>query len=288
MRNRSPAVLPPYPEGWYAIAFCHEVKRGAPITVNYLGARPTLTRNADGNLSATELPGRYDQLIEEHGAILHFFGHGPSWPLYPAADSHYGTPVCQRWSVQTHPQEVIENTVDMAHFGKVHGYDNIEVVHPICMDGPYLTAHFAVTRQAGLFGPLDPTSVPMQLNIKASGLGYSRVDIKIDKLGLALCQVVMPTPTYGGRVRFHATTQAAPLKLPSAIEKLVPTGLIANLIARIAAVGMRHDVHQDFPIWEHKRYVERPTLVKEDGPIGHYRKWASQFYSPFSLSGAAP
>ncbi len=34
-------------------------------------------------------------------------------------------------------------------------------------------------------------------------------------------------------------------------------------------------------------YLNIPTLVKVDGPIGHYRKWATQFYSPLHLSEAA-
>jgi hypothetical protein len=35
---------------------------------------------------------------------------------------------------------------------------------------------------------------------------------------------------------------------------------------------------QDFPIWEHKLYRERPLLCGADGPIPEFRNWAAQFY----------
>ena len=34
---------------------------------------------------------------------------------------------------------------------------------------------------------------------------------------------------------------------------------------------------QDIPIWEHKRYLERPVLCDGDGPIATYRRWYAQF-----------
>ena len=39
-------------------------------------------------------------------------------------------------------------------------------------------------------------------------------------------------------------------------------------------------IDQDVPIWESKRYRDKPMLCDNDGPIMRYRKWASQFYPP--------
>jgi hypothetical protein len=36
---------------------------------------------------------------------------------------------------------------------------------------------------------------------------------------------------------------------------------------------------QDIPIWENKRYVERPVLTKEERTILDHRAWCTQFYS---------
>jgi nitrite reductase/ring-hydroxylating ferredoxin subunit len=47
---------------------------------------------------------------------------------------------------------------------------------------------------------------------------------------------------------------------------------------------------QDIPIWEHKVMVMRPVLCDGDGPIGVYRRWAKQFYqaepAPAGANGA--
>lgn len=38
-------------------------------------------------------------------------------------------------------------------------------------------------------------------------------------------------------------------------------------------------LEQDIPIWEHKVYWDHPVLCDGDGPIGMFRKWSRQFYS---------
>ena len=44
-------------------------------------------------------------------------------------------------------------------------------------------------------------------------------------------------------------------------------------------------LEQEHPIWENKIYVHPPVLVDGDGPIGVFRRWAKQFYTP--VAGAA-
>ena len=38
-------------------------------------------------------------------------------------------------------------------------------------------------------------------------------------------------------------------------------------------------MEQDIPIWENKCFRPRPLLCDGDGPIGGFRRWASQFYA---------
>ncbi len=39
---------------------------------------------------------------------------------------------------------------------------------------------------------------------------------------------------------------------------------------------------EDIPIWENKRYHQQPVLCDGDGPFPEYRRWMSQFFSPES------
>ena len=48
---------------------------------------------------------------------------------------------------------------------------------------------------------------------------------------------------------------------------------------RKAAPSFSGGVSQDLPIWENKRYVERPIVVKSERKLLEQREWASQFYS---------
>jgi hypothetical protein len=36
---------------------------------------------------------------------------------------------------------------------------------------------------------------------------------------------------------------------------------------------------EDKPIWEHKKFIERPALADTDGPFLQFRQWAAQFYA---------
>ena len=51
------------------------------------------------------------------------------------------------------------------------------------------------------------------------------------------------------------------------------------MVVRFMLGTVVHDVLQDEPIWAHRRPLARPDLVPGDGPIGKFRRWASQFHS---------
>ena len=43
---------------------------------------------------------------------------------------------------------------------------------------------------------------------------------------------------------------------------------------------------EDIAVWNHKTYVDKPLLVKEEADIIKYRRWYSQFYSEHSKTYA--
>jgi hypothetical protein len=60
----------------------------------------------------------------------------------------------------------------------------------------------------------------------------------------------------------------------------------ARIIGRLVMRDIERQVSQDVNIWEHKRYLPTPALVKGDGPILAFRKWARQFYVPDQTDSA--
>jgi hypothetical protein len=192
-----------------------------------------------------------------HGVVLAWFGAGKPWPLAPIEPEHatrrWSRPATRTWRIRTHPQEIIENTVDVAHFVSVHRYRDVEITRPMTTDGPHLRMSYAVRR-----GPMR-----MALDITASGIGYSRVEIDVH--GLRLRTVVMPTPVDDDMTEVRAITQVA-----------VP-GVVGAAIGQVAAIAMGRDFAADIAIWENKVYQDPPRVCAGDGPIGAYRTWARQF-----------
>ena len=86
-----------------------------------------------------------------------------------------------------------------------------------------------------------------------------RLRAQREQLGLSLRRIERPE-------RLH------PLAL------LAPRPLLNQIVARAILAALAHDVRQDIPIWENKRYLERPALAEGDGPVGRFRQWARQFY----------
>jgi len=67
------------------------------------------------------------------------------------------------------------------------------------------------------------------------------------------------------------------LRMAASVRKKRP-GIAYGLLGWFMLSSLAHDAQQDFPIWENKRYVDKPALAAGDGPIGLYRRWAKQFY----------
>jgi len=183
------------------------------------------------------------------------------------------------WKIRTHPAEIIENTVDIGHFSPIHKYEDVSVVKELNYTGCHLNMGYTITRNKGLFGRLDKSRLVADLDINASGVGHSRVEVDEKKLGLQIRYVVMPTPVNNEQVEVRVITQIA---LPentavNLLTKVIPKKVLQKIIAEIAATEMGNDFIPDINIWENKIYVEKPKLAKGDGPIMKYRKWAAKF-----------
>ncbi len=200
-------------------------------------------------------------VCEVGGIVFGWHGGEPTFAL-PALDATGWTSFgVHAWELPGHPQEVTENSVDVGHFAWVHGYRDLAVEAAWAADGATVRLGYGFTRPwvAG-WGSRQ------HIAITVVGLGYSQVDVTIDHLPLRLRLLVLPTPLSDDRLL---------LRVALAVRGVGPVdALLKPLLLRIYA----REVEDDFAIWKHKRYVERPMLAKGDGAIGPYRRWVRQFY----------
>jgi nitrite reductase/ring-hydroxylating ferredoxin subunit len=209
---------------------------------------------------------------EVNGLVLVWHGpEVPSWEV-PPLDVDGWTPVrCRSYVLRDHPQETTENSVDLGHFAIVHGYRNVRMLRDAVADGPYLsTAFFAEQPLPSL---LPWRTIPFEFETHIYGLGYSLVDVRVLRPRLDLRLWVLPTPIDERRLtlRLAASVRAR-------TGRRLADRAADRVLTQIVVSGFAWGAKQDFPIWEHKRYRERPALAVGDGPIGLYRRWAQQFY----------
>jgi nitrite reductase/ring-hydroxylating ferredoxin subunit len=212
---------------------------------------------------------------EVNGAILvwhHASGAPPAWEVAPQPTDGFPAPFRHVTTIVDHPQDVIENAVDIGHIGPVHGYRHARVRRPFEARGPSFTVAAAGERMFPLTGPLE-----IVFEIVVHGLGHLWVDAAIPRLRAAAIFQALATPVDPRRIelRFSVAlrvgSDAANPRAQLLLSRLLTTGL---------GPAFRRDLERDFPIWEHKVYVEHPRLAKGDGPIPAYRRWTEQFYSP--------
>jgi nitrite reductase/ring-hydroxylating ferredoxin subunit/putative sterol carrier protein len=212
-------------------------------------------------------------VLEQDGCIYMFYSPEPlaagePWPL-PAIDLDGWMPgkVIVWRELRTHPQEIFENTVDIAHIGPVHDGRNAGVVVEPIRDGEVFTIELEFE------APGDVVDMPgtfndVHLHVTMRGLGHTVVRTHVRNVDIRAMQRIYTTPIDETTLDMRGVVHVKPTDDPQFSEEL----------AEIFYRAYVEDFARDFPIWENKRYLVRPSLAKGDGPIGVYRRWCAQFY----------
>lgn len=260
------ATLDPHPLGWFAVATADDLARGRERSGVLCGAPYRLRRDRDGALVATGL----GPLVEQNGLVLAWFhpeGARPAWSV-PALDESGWRPLRHvLLQARTHPQEVYENSIDTAHFPVIHKYRDIRVLAPMQLEGHQMRVRYQITRgRAGMTA---------QFEVHLHGIGCAHNHIEVPALGLRVRMLALTTPTEPG----HAEIRLA---ISVAHDPVLPLRPFLPLVHAGVAREIENDFRQDMAIWEHKRHLRPPMLVKGDGPIELFRRWSRQF----SLAGS--
>jgi 3-ketosteroid 9alpha-monooxygenase subunit A len=257
--------------GWFAVATSRDLARGREHTGLLAGSPYRLRRRRDGALDTAGL----GPVVEQNQVVLAW--HHPSGPSDGAAPAWHVPVLDERgWRpfrhvllhARTHPQEVYENSIDTAHFPVIHGYRDISVLAPMQLDGHEMRVRYQITRDRPL-----PTTARFEVHLH--GLGIAHNHIEVEKLGLRVRMMALTTPAEAGHVDIR-------LAVSVARDPILPLRLALPLVHRGVAREIENDFRQDMAIWEHKRHLRPPLLVKGDGPIELFRRWSRQF----SLAGS--
>ena len=208
-------------------------------------------------------------LREQNGVVFVYHdprGEPPVWDVPPLEEEGWTANRTIRWEIRSHPQEIAENTVDIAHLGPVHHAISSEFLKLEQQD------HFmrAVLRIVATGAPIQmPEEInEVELDVSLHGLGSVVSSTHVLTAGLRTRQRIHPTPVDEERVAIFGINNIMVMPDPDYTRE----------IDEIFFQAFLADFPRDFPIRENKAYLERPLLAGGDGPIGRYRRWARQFY----------
>ena len=208
-------------------------------------------------------------LREQNGVVFVFYcprGEAPSWEVPVLPEEGWTANRCIRWEIRSHPQEIAENTVDIAHLVPVHGAHTAEVLE-VEQDAHTMRVLLQM-RVSGAPIQMPDEVNDVQLDVLLHGLGNVISRTHVLTAGLHTRQRIYPTPIDEDRVAIFGVNNIQAMPDPGYTRE----------IDEIFFQAFCNDFPRDFPIWENKAYLERPVLAGGDGPIGRYRRWARQFY----------
>jgi len=204
--------------------------------------------------------------IEERHGLIFVWYHPrqapPSWqlPEIPEWGSEAWTaPEVRTFRVRSHPQEMAENIVDPVHFHVVHGTPRTPEME-VAIEGHVFRAFQALTFTT----PRGEVLGGVEVCAHGAGLGVTRFRGVVETL-LVITGVPIEDELHETTIRFS-------------VKKLGGSAEATANVARAFIAEIERQYRQDIPIWENKRYLERPVLCEGDGPIGAIRRFYRQFY----------
>lgn len=211
--------------------------------------------------------------VEKNGVIWIWYHPKRIAPLFDVVEvdelnsDEWSDYECYEWQIASSIQETAENAADAAHFLYVHGVKDLpkgEVVH----EGPRRCGKFvSMSPEMDEFGNIDDTGTKWSesyLDTSNNGPGQTWQRFR-GLFDVVMLGVVTPIDEHHIHMRF-------------AFKRHNGMSEAENFITDCFIQEVNRQVNEDIPIWEHKRYKQRPILCSGDGPINQYRKWFRQFY----------
>ncbi len=159
-----------------------------------------------------------------------------------------------------HGQDLLENSVDRAHFYEVHGHSLPQTEWT--EDGNTMrVSHTSSVRRMGMH-----MHARQEFHLVEPGFQYNRFPVlPFGAKALVFSSIVPEDEEYTIN---HLAVFVKKGGIPG----------VSHAIKRFIAWQMVDTYKEDTVIWEHKAYREHPVLCDGDGPIMKFRRWYASFY----------
>ncbi len=179
-----------------------------------------------------------------------------------------------RPGLELHPQYVLENGVDFAHFKFVHKTPIVPVFTRHDFDGPVSFVDFTITFEGDDGQKIEDVNSGVEAVNGGLGIAVTKSWGMVDNRTIS---AITPVDESTSDVRFMVYIGRKPSRDPARAE------------AKAQEFGQEviRQFEQDVHIWQHQRYSDPPALASaEFEGFTAIRNWAKQFY-PDGIGGSA-
>ncbi len=182
-----------------------------------------------------------------------------------SAGDYYPQMTLYRERLELHPQYVLENGVDFAHFKFVHNTPIVPVFTRHEFDDPVSYVDFTITFEGDEGQSIDDVKSGVEAINGGLGIAVTKSWGMVDNRTIS---AITPVDDSTSDVRFMVYIGRTGNDSPKAEAKAQAFG--QGVIDQFLA-----DVH----IWSHQRYSDPPALTTDENKgFTTLRKWANQFY----------
>ncbi len=218
------------------------------------------------------------QVLERNGMLLVYFdgvegvdggGSRAEWEP-PIVDlSGFSETRSHSWTLASHPQEIMENSADGAHFRYIHKTHFMAVAEGPTLDGTAYDIVWQTDPEAVVAADRAPEGTPeLRYHVTVYGPGMLH----------GLMQTADPSVTTLSRVYVTPVdAEQVELRVSSNID-LQGGDVVREAIAEATASASFTRIDDDVVIWENNCYQSTPQLDEEESAIGSFRSWFQQFY----------
>lgn len=215
----------------------------------------------------------------------HAEGENPSWfpdeieEIKKRAWTHRGY---TQHTVNAHIQEIPENAADVAHFVPIHAMPIVTGSH-----SRYNFSNWCYIAQHKFNAGWEPQENEekhvgiLQLDHALFICGYkvpfTEFHLIARQIGPGLVFMKFKS-AFGDGVFLQSLTPKEPL-LHIMRHEIYAAKTMPTFVAKFLLYAEAIQVERDIMIWNHKIFLTKPLLVKEDHSIKKHRRWFSQFYS---------
>jgi len=215
------------------------------------------------------LTGRY--MKEMNGAIMvwrHSEDRPPDWDIPEMDLSGRLNPRYGSHELEGYFDSMVENSMDLTHFGWVHGFTETALSHEV--DGHKLIVTITARWKGQRF----------HSRLTNFGLGFTRGENALPDLGVQVVTLAFATPVEPMKWTFRWSDNPSVARFdrwPAPLRKLAYQ--VLNPLAHRWLISV---VGGDFPIWDARTRLPHPKLMAGERSFTAFRRWSAQFYPPTS------